>query len=466
MPGEGPEYWRAAPCSYTPGMATIQTATAPPPRSRFRLPLTQQIMLGLVVGVLVGWWMSTLGDAPKARWDEAMVVVRDVFLHLIKVMIAPLIFASVVQGFAGTGDIKRAQRIGWKSLLYFEIVTTMALVVGLLAVNLVKPGEGVVIADAAASTAGLARPQTLGEIIVHLFPTSIIDAMARNDVLQIVAFSVLFAIAVVAAGSAGKPVIVFCESLTQVMLKFAGIIMKAAPFGVGAAIALTVAHQGIASLLTLAKMVLTLYGALVVFVVLVLGAVVWIAKVPLKPFFKAVREPFTVAFATASSEAALPKAFENMEKMGVPRGIVGFVLPAGYTFNLDGSTLYLAVASVFVAQAAETTTGIHIGIGQQIVMMLVLMLTSKGVAAVPRASFVVLVAAVESFHLPVAGAFLILGIDALMDMARTSVNVLGNCLASVVVARWEGEFDDEKAQAFANAPEVKSVLEPEPPAAA
>jgi proton glutamate symport protein len=446
-------------------MSTSHTLAAPPAPRRFALPLTQQILLGLVVGVLLGWWISSFDAAARASWDQALMVVRDVFLHLVKVMIAPLIFASVVQGFAGTGDIKRAQRIGWKSLLYFEIVTTLALVVGLTAVNLTKPGAGVVISEAAQSTAGLAKPQTLSEIIVHVFPTSITDAMARNDVLQIVAFSVLFAIAVVIAGPAGKPVIGFCESLTQVMLKFAGIIMKFAPFGVGAAIALTVAHQGIGSLLTLAKMVLTMYGALVVFVVLVLGAVAWLFRVPIKPFFKAVREPFTIAFATSSSEAALPKAFENMEKMGVPRGIVGFVLPAGYTFNLDGSTLYLAVASVFVAQAAETTSGVHVGIGEQILMMLVLMLTSKGVAAVPRASFVVLVAALESFRLPVAGAFLILGIDALLDMARTSVNVLGNCLASVVVARWEGEFDDDKAEAYGNAPDIVVPEEPQPPIA-
>ena len=420
------------------------------PRRWFHLNLTQQIVLGLVVGVLAGWWMNTLPAATHAKWDDGFVVVRDVFLYLIKAMIAPLIFASIVQGFAGTGDMKKAQRIGWKSLLYFEIVTTLALFVGLLVVNVVKPGAGVVLQmDQAQSTAALAKPQTLAEIIVHAFPVSLMDAMAKNDVLQIVAFAVIFAMAVIAAGDAGKPVLDFCGSLTQVMFKFAGIIMKFAPFGVGAAIAVTVGHQGLGSLITLAKLVFTLYGALVIFVVGVFGLVIWIAKVPLKPFVKAVREPFTLAFATANSEAALPKAFENMEKVGVPRGIVGFVLPAGYSFNLDGSTLHLAVASVFVAQAAETTTGIHFSIDQQITMMLMLMLTSKGVAAVPRASFVVLVAALESFKLPLAGAFLILGVDALLDMARTSVNVMGNCLASVVVARWEGEFDDQKAAAFA-----------------
>lgn len=424
-------------------------AEARPPRKWYRLSLTQQIMLGLGLGVLLGWWLSNQAPEAKTGWNEWLGVVRDVFLHLIKVMIAPLIFASVVQGFAGTGDMKKVGRIGWKALLYFEIVTTFALLVGLVFVNLVKPGAGVILAaNAAQSTASLAKPQTLAEIILHMFPVSVMDAMARNDVLQVVVFAVLFAVAVIAAGEAGKPVLDFFGSLTQVMFKFAGVIMKFAPFGVGAAIAVTVGAQGLGSLVTLGKLVLTLYGALVIFVLLVFGAVIWIAKVPLRPFVKAVREPFTLAFATANSEAALPKAFENMEKVGVPRGIVGFVLPAGYSFNLDGSTLHLAVASVFVAQAAETTTGIHFTVGDQITMMLVLMLTSKGVAAVPRASFVVLVAALESFKLPVAGAFLILGVDALLDMARTSVNVLGNCLASVVVARWEGEFDDRKAAEF------------------
>ena len=425
---------------------------APAPRRWFHFNLTQQILLGLVIGCIVGWWMNQLPEAAQKSWDSGLRVVRDVFLHLIKAMIAPLIFASVVQGFAGTGDMKKARRIGLKALIYFEIVTTLALVVGLFVVNVVKPGAGVSLPADAASTAALAKPQTLSEIILHAFPVSLIDAMARNDVLQVVCFAVFFAMAVIAAGDLGKPVLDFCGSLTHVMFKFAGIIMKFAPYGVGAAIAVTVGHQGLGSLITLAKLVLTLYGALLIFIVFVFGAVIWIAKVPLKPFARAVREPFTLAFATANSEAALPKAFELMEKLGVPRGIVGFVLPAGYSFNLDGSTLHLAVASVFVAQAAEATTGIHFSLGEQITMMLVLMLTSKGVAAVPRASFVVLVAALESFKLPVSGAFLILGVDALLDMARTSVNVMGNCLASVVVARWEGEFDDAKAHANFGSP--------------
>jgi proton glutamate symport protein len=418
---------------------------APAPTRRFRPTLTHQILIGLGVGCVLGWWMNRLPAASHESWNVWLKVIRDIFLHLIKAMIAPLIFASVVQGIAGTGDMKKVGRIGAKSLLYFEIVTTAALAVGLFVVNFLRPGAGVILGPDPTTT--VAKPLSLPEIVLHIFPTSLLDSMARNDVLQIVCYAVLFAMAVIAAGESGRPVLEFFASLTNVMFKFAGVIMKFAPFGVGAAIAVTVGEQGLGSLVTLGKLVLTLYTALVIFVVLVFGLVIWIARVPLKPFARAVREPFTLAFATANSEAALPKAFDLMERLGVPRGIVGFVLPAGYSFNLDGSTLHLAVASVFVAQAAETTTGIHFGVGHQIMMMLTLMLTSKGVAAVPRASFVVLVAALQSFNLPIAGAFLILGVDALLDMARTSVNVMGNCLASVVVARWEGEFDDAKAQA-------------------
>jgi proton glutamate symport protein len=430
-------------------MASAPPASAVPAKPRYAPSLTQQIMLGLVAGCFVGWWMNRLPAPAKAGWDDWLTLARDIFLHLIKAMIAPLVFASIVQGIAGTGDIKKVGRIGVKALLYFEIVTGAALVVGLTVVNLIGPGVGVKLAGNAAAlgAAVQTKPLTLTETILHIFPTSLLDAMARNDVLQIVAFSVIFAVAVSAAGEAGKPVLGFCASLTQVMFKFAGLIMKFAPVGVGAAIAVTVGHQGLGVLLSLGKLVLTLYLALAIFIVVVFGTVIGIAKVPLKAFIRAVREPFALAFATANSEAALPDAFARMEQLGVPRGIVGFVLPAGYAFNLDGSTLNLAVASVFVAQAAEATTGVHFGLGQQITMMLTLMLTSKGVAAVPRASLVVLIAALQSFNLPLEGAAMILGVDALLDMARTSVNVLGNCLASVVVARWEGEFDDAKAQA-------------------
>jgi len=427
-------------------MTTASPEITPKPKS-FRFTLTQQIMVGLVVGCLVGWWMNHLAAPAQAHWTEWLTLIRDIFLHLIKAMIAPLVFASIVQGIAGTGDMKKVGRIGAKALLYFEIVTGLALVVGLTVVNFAKPGVGVkLIGDAGSLGAAVqTKPLSLIDQILHTFPTSLIDAMARNDVLQIVAFGVIFAMAVIAAGEAGKPVLVFCDGLTQVMFKFAGLIMKFAPFGVGAAIAVTVGHQGLDVLINLGKLVLTLYSALVIFVVCVFGSVIWIAKIPFKPFFRAAREPFTIAFATANSEAALPKAFKLMERLGVPPGIVGFVLPAGYTFNLDGSTLHLAVASVFIAQAAESSGHAHFGLGQQIMMLLTLMITSKGVAAVPRASLVVLIAALQSFGLPLEGAAMILGVDALLDMARTSVNVLGNCLASVVIARWEGEFDDAKA---------------------
>jgi proton glutamate symport protein len=408
--------------------------------------LTKQIFAGLLVGGIMGWILSRFPVSARQGWIDGLAVVRDVFLHLIKMMVAPLVFGSIVQGFAGAGDAKKAQRIGWKAFVYFEVVTAFALLVGLVAVNVVRPGEGVVLEGAQVNgNVPAARPQTLAQIILHMFPTSLMDAMARNDVLQVVCFAVIFAVALIASGEEGRPVLTFCSSLTQVMFKFAGVVMRFAPLGVGAAIAITVAQQGLGSLVTLGRLLLTLYAALIVFVVVVFGAVLKICKIPVPLFIRAVREPFTLAFATANSEAALPQAFELMEKFGVPRSIVGFVLPAGYAFNLDGSTLHLAVASVFVAQAAQTTTGLVFDIQQQVAMMMMLMLTSKGVAAVPRASFVVLVAALESFQLPVAGAFLILGVDALMDMARTSVNVMGNCLASVVVARWEGEFDEAKA---------------------
>lgn len=447
-------------------------AEAATPRKWYQFTLTQQILMALVLGTLLGWWLnvhfSTTGleDAAKAAvqarkkiWLDWVTLPRDIFIHLIKAMIAPLIFASVVQGIAGTGDMKKVGRIGAKSLIYFEIVTTFALIIGLVMVNLMKPGAGVVLHGGelgALGTTPQARPLTLVETLLHVFPTSVFDAMARGDVLQIVAFSVIFALAVVAAGAAGRPMLEWCGTLTQVMFKFAGLVMKLAPAGIGAAIAVTVGHQGLGVLVNLGQLVLTLYLALIIFVVLVLGAVIRLFRVPLKAFVKAVREPFTIAFATANSESALPKAFENMERLGVPRGIVGFVLPAGYAFNLDGSTLHLAVASVFVAQAAETATGAHFGVSQQIMLMLTLMVTSKGVAAVPRASLIVLLAALQSFGLPLEGAAVIFAVDELLDMARTSVNVLGNCLASVVVARWEGEFDDKKAAEFAANGETKS----------
>ena len=385
---------------------------------------------------------------------------RDIFLNLIKSIIAPLVFSTIVIGIAGGGDLKKVGRMGAKSILYFEIVTTIALFLGLAVVNIVQPGHGIVLNGDPGSLGIIAQnhPKTLIETIVHIFPSSIIDAMAKGDVLQIVAFSILFAMALTAIGDRGKPIVAICDSLAQIMFKFTGFIMMFAPFGVGAAMAVTISHQGLGVLANLGMLVLSLYIALVLFVVFVLGAVVLLFRVPLKPFLKAIREPFILAFVTTSSESALPKAMQNMERLGVPKRIVGFVMPTGYSFNLDGTTLYLAMASVFVAQAAATTIpGFTFTFEQQIMMMLSLMITSKGVAAVPRASLVILLATLSSFLPPGIGALgvaMIFGIDELMDMARTSVNLLGNCLATVVIARWEGEFNDEKAEVFGTDQEI------------
>ncbi|MEO5905068.1 MAG: cation:dicarboxylase symporter family transporter, partial [Gemmatimonadaceae bacterium] len=343
-------------------------------------------------------------------------------------------------GIAGHGDdMKRVGRLAFKSIIYFEVVTSLALVVGLLAVHAVKPGVGIVLSASAEQGKELAaNTQTASGFLEHLVPASFFDAAAKNEVLQVVFFAVLFGVALaqVPMGRPKEIVLTGIEGLSEVIFKYVGIVMKFAPIGIGAAIAVTVGHSGVSVLLNLGKLVLTLYGALAVFILLVLLPVATLFKVPLRAFVKAVKEPALIAFSTASSEAALPRAMQAMERLGVPRRIVAFVMPTGYSFNLDGSTLYLAVASIFVAQAAN----VDLSIGQQLTMMLTLMVTSKGVAAVPRASLVILSGTLATFGLPLEGVAIILGVDALMDMARTSVNLVGNCLASVVMARWEGEF--------------------------
>ena len=387
--------------------------------------LTTWILIGLVAGVVFG----TLLPGPAKQ----LGVLGAIFLRLIKSIIAPLLFATLVSGIASTGSIKVMGRIGGKALIYFEIVTTLALFVGLAAVNLVQPGAGVALPKDAAAGAAVTGPG-FAEILEHTFPTSIVDAMARGEVLQIVVFSLLFGMACATIGARARPVMELCDSLTGIMFRFTDYVMWFAPIGVFGAIASTIGEHGLQVLLSLGKLVATLWAAEAFFVVVVLGAVMAIARIPLRRFVQAAREPFLIAFSTASSEAALPKALENLQRFGVPKHIAAFVLPAGYSFNLDGSTLYLALASIFVAQAA----GIHLPMGTQILMMLTLMLTSKGVAGVPRASLVVLAATVASFGLPKEGVLLIFGVDTLMDMARTSVNMLGNCLAAAVVARWEG----------------------------
>jgi proton glutamate symport protein len=415
-----------------------------------------QIMIGLIVGAVIGWL--------RPDWGNAVYFLRDIFINLIKSIIAPLVFSTIVVGIAGAGALRKIGRMGVKALIYFELVTTAALFIGLAVVNFTKPGSGVTLAAGSidiVKTIGQSHPKTLVETLVHVFPSSVIESMVRGDVLQIVAFSVLFALAVSAIGEKGKPIVRAMESLSQIMFKFTNYVMMFAPIGVGAAMAHTVGTQGLGVLANLGKLILSLYLALIIFIVLVFGLVIFITRVPLRQFVRAVREPATIAFATTSSESALPKAMQAMERFGVPRHIVGFVMPTGYSFNLDGSTLYLAMASVFVAQAAETTMGWHMALGQQITMMLTLMLTSKGVAGVPRSSLVILLATLNTFipaGLGPIGIAVIFGIDELMDMGRTCVNVIGNCLATVVVARWEREFDDNRAQVFGTLAEAELDL--------
>jgi Na+/H+-dicarboxylate symporter len=400
-----------------------------------RRSLTTWILVSTVVGGIFGY------DFPHAAVKGQ--VLSKIFLRLIKTIIAPLIFSTLVVGIAGHSNLKQVGRMGLKALIYFEVVTTLALFIGLAAINISQAGVGAKLAGPPTGqlSAPATRP-TASDVILHIFPENIAKSVAEGQVLQVVVFSIIFAIALaLIRGERRQPLLTLCSSLSETMFKFTNIVMYFAPIGVGAAIALTIGQLGLGVLVNLLKLLLTLYGALLAFVLLVLLPVALIARVPLRRFAKAVAEPVSIAFATSTSEAALPRAMEAMEALGVPRQIVAFVIPTGYSFNLDGSTLYLALASIFVAQAA----GVHLGWEQQLVMVFTLMLTSKGVAGVPRATLVILLGMLAAFNLPAEPVFIILGIDALMDMARTAVNVLGNCLASVIIARWEGEFDKEPA---------------------
>ena len=411
-------------------------------------------MISMVVGVLIGTF------APQ--FAVSLKPLSTVFLRMIKSIIVPLIFSTLVVGIAGHGDdMKRVGRLALKSIIYFEIVTTLALVIGLVAVNLVRPGDGVALAASAEAGKELSHNiQTGTGFLEHLVPTSFFDAAAKNEVLQVVFFAVIFAVALSKVQGRSKEfVLAGCEGLADVMFKFTMMVMRFAPIGIGAAIAVTVGQSGLGVLFNLGKLILTLYGALVVFFLAVLLPVALLFGVPLRRFIRAVRSPALIAFSTTSSEAALPLAMQSMEAIGVPRRIVAFVMPTGYSFNLDGSTLYLAVTSVFVAQAA----GVPMTLATQLFMMLTLMITSKGVAAVPRASLVILSGTLTTFGLPLEGVAIILGVDALMDMARTSTNLVGNCLATVVMARWEGEFAEPQPEVLL-AQEGLLPIEAVPPA--
>ena len=394
--------------------------------------LTPWIFWAMVVGVELGV------DAPRTAIE--LRVLSDVFLRLIKTIVSPLILATLITGIAGHGDLKGVGRMGVKAFVYFEVVTTMALVIGLTAINLTKAGVG--LAMPVTATAGVA-PAGAGtrwdEFLLHVFPENLAKSVAEGQILQVAVFAVIFGIALATLSEEKRaPVLRLTESLSEVMFKFTNVVMYFAPVGVGAAMAYTVGHMGLGVLVNLGKLLLTLYGALVAFGLLVMLPAALLFRVPVRRFLRAVAEPATIAFATSTSEAALPRAMEAMEALGVPRRVVSFVIPAGYSFNLDGSTLYLAVASIFVAQAA----GVRMPWGEQLLMMGTLVLTSKGVAGVPRATLVVLLATAATFKLPTEPIFVLLGVDALMDMARTTVNVVGNCLASAVVARWEGVFGE------------------------
>jgi proton glutamate symport protein len=393
--------------------------------------LTTWILVSMVVGAEIGH------DFPEAAIK--LRVLSQVFLRMIKTIIAPLLFGTLVVGIAGHSGLKQVGRMGLKSIIYFEIVTTIALFIGLAAINISKAGEGIVPPLEHHEELPKVAPQNFNDIILHVFPENLAKSIVEGQVLQIVVFSIIFGIALALVNPVRRqPMLNFAESLSETMFKFTNIIMYFAPIGVGAAIAYTVGHMGLGILVNLFQLLATLYCALLAFLLFVLLPVALIVRVPLKRFFKAVLEPVSIAFATTSSEAALPRAMEEMEKIGVPRKIVAFVMPTGYSFNLDGTTLYLVLATIFVAQAA----GIDLSLGQQLMIVFTLMLTSKGGAGVPRASLVILLGTASTFGLPMWPILIILGIDELMDMARTSVNVIGNCLATIVIARWEGEYVD------------------------
>ena len=404
----------------------------------YKKSLTTWILVAMAIGVEIGL------DFPA--FSQNLQFLSKIFLRLVKTIVAPLLFATLVVGIASHANLKQVGRMGWKSLLYFEVVTTIALLIGLVFINITKAGIGIKVPEALLKELPEVKVKGWQDHIIDIFPENIIKSIYEGNVLPIVLFSVVFGIALALLNEQKKkPMLNFAESLAETMFRFTNIIMYFAPFGVGAAIAVTVGHLGIDILKNLALLLVTLYLALIAFLILVLLPIaIWVAKIPIKKFIQAIREPVSIAFATTSSDSALPKALENMEKFGVPRKIVSFVIPTGYTFNLDGTTLYLSLASVFVAQAA----GMDLSFGEQLMIGLTLMLTSKGVAAVPRASLVILIATATTFHFPLWPIMAIYGIDELMDMARTSVNVIGNTLASCVIARWEGEFDDDKALAF------------------
>jgi proton glutamate symport protein len=404
-----------------------------------RRSLTPWILAAMFAGAELGH------DAPSVALH--LGILGQIFLRLIKTIIAPLLFGTLVSGIASHADLKKVGRLGIKALVYFELITSLALIVGLGAINLSRAGIGDQIPPSVETTAPALSKPTGSELVLHVFPENIAKSVAEDQVLQVVVFSLIFGIALGMVGEGKRrPVLAFTEGLTETMFKFTNIVMLFAPLGVGGAMAYTVAHSGIGMLGHLLTLLATFYAALIVFLVAVLLPVTWLARVPIRRFLAAVSEPAAIGFATTSSEAALPRAMEAMEAMGVPRSIVAFVIPLGYSFNLTGATLYLSLSAIFVAQAS----GQHVGLGQELVIMLALMLASKGVAGVSRGSFVVLLGMAPALGLPTAPLFLLFGIDPLLDMGRTAVNVIGNCQAAAVLAKWEGELGPDRSREEAN----------------
>ena len=415
--------------------------------------LTALIFIALILGIIVGHF------APE--FAIKMHPFAAIFLRMVKMIIAPLLFATLVVGIAGHGDAKSLGKIGLKTLVYFEVVTTLALVIGLSMANIFKPGVGFVMGSseyavqmqAAGLMAATKAHTSVGEMVTNIFPTSIVDAMAQGNLLQIVVFSIFFAIAICACKEKARPVLDLLNSVSQIMFKFTEYVMYFAPLGIFGAIASTIGANGLSVLKSYFKVIGAMYFALAVFVLLVLFIACKIVKISFRNLLRAVQEPALLAFTTASSEAAFPKAMEIMERFGVPKNIVGFVMPTGYTFNLDGSTIYLAMGVIFSSQIV----GIHLDLNQQLIIMLALMLTSKGIAGAPRVALIVLAGTLASFNIPILGVAILLGIDQILDMGRTAINLVGNCVATVVIARWENAFDYDKMNEFVRLSKEESL---------
>ncbi len=411
-----------------------------------KVSLAWQILIGLIIGIAVG---AIFYENPAVQ--TYLQPIGDIFIRLIKMIVIPIVVASLIIGVAGVGDIKKLGKLGGKTLLYFEIITTFAIIVGLFAANIFQPGAGLDMnsldkgnIDSYVSTAEEVQNHSFADTFVNIVPANLFESLAKGDMLSIIFFSVIFGLGVAAIGEKGKPVLQFFQGTADAMFFVTNQIMKFAPFGVFALIGVTVSKFGLASLIPLSKLVILVYGAMFFFIVIVLGLVAKFVGINIFHLFRILKDELILAYSTASSEAVLPKLMEKMEKFGCPKAIVSFVIPTGYSFNLDGSTLYQAIAALFIAQMY----GIDLSIADQISLLLVLMVTSKGIAGVPGVSFVVLLATLGSVGIPAEGLAFIAGIDRILDMARTVVNVVGNSLAAIVLSKWEGQYSPIKAKQY------------------